>query len=420
MEYLKKYEEKLKEGVEFATKMFEKNLLDTKYIKVVPAYVYFMKMFFEYKYELRKLELDKKNGDKMDFSIINKLGVNLNKAITALNTAHKNFGEKTSISLLKVKGGAIGIMQKNGSIDGGHDEGNFFYKIHKSKFKNWSAKTPREKIIKTLEVWTGERGQEAVLETIRNLQNDSELMFDYMLSLHNRQDLTNASISALYNNIYIQLYKYYIKHRQKYLGTVPDARKIKSNASVVKLALQDEFININIKLKMCDLRKFTPTVRNFIEALDKLDVKIMSKLVFLVQEGPVEGVDFRKLLKKRILEITNEIGEDIECIENPKTITETVKGDDIDSILKTVENFIEIEKKIEHNMKEIIEYNEFHKANIQKLSEALYELTGPDVRPCLLRIAPAIKAVIFSDDKYHKKNKLTTQGEKIIREMLSS
>jgi hypothetical protein len=404
MEYLQKMEPKLAEAVEFSTSFFAKNLMKQEYMRVVPAYVYFMQCYYEFKYELRRLELLKQNKEKLDLTTINTISNNLNKAAAALNTAHQKMGEKSTIQYLKIKKGGLEQLP--------------FYKLHKAKFRKWDAKTPRGKIIKSLEIWTGQQGESAVLQTISMLQEDASRMFDYILEIHDRKDLTNISINRNYMQMCAQLFRYYIKHRKKYIGTVIDKRKIKSAGDVVKLNIQDEFINVNIKFKTCDFNKFIVVVRNFVEALDKIDARAMGKLVFLTRASEVDDMDFRRLLKKDILDAVGEMDDDLKCVETPDINLETHKGASVETILKNVEKFILAEKKVEENLREIIDFNESHFENIKRLQILMNQLCGPDIRPCLLRIAPGVRLALEADENNFSGKKLSTAGEKKVREII--
>jgi hypothetical protein len=407
MEYLKKMETRLEDAARESTEAFGKFFGKEEYMKTIPAYVYFMKSFFEFRYELRALEMKKKMGEKMDFSAVNGAANEVNKAAKALNSTHAKLGLKIGIPALKVKSGGADAVPMP------------FYKIHKAKFRKWSAKTPREKIIKSLEVWTGLRGEEAVLEAVQRLQDDADKMFDFVLTLHQRQDLTNIAVNVDYMKICCTMFNYYIKHRKKYLGTVPDKRKIKSVGNTISINLQDEFINVNIKLKTCDFGKFNVIMRNFIEALDKVDAKAMGHLVFLTGAGPVEAPDFRKNLKREIMDLVAEIADDMTCTEAPKAVLEIQKGADVATILQTVEKFILMEKKIETDLKDVIEYGETHLNNVKRLGALIGSLTGPDVRPCLIRMAPHVRKILDETEGAIKGKKITATGERIIRDLIS-
>ncbi len=351
--------------------------------KFIIAYAYFIKNYYELKSEY---SVYKKSGK------INKKKIN--EKINEINHVGKLLDDSFKI---------------------GKFENNNFYKLHKSIMQKWNNNTPRDKIIKTLELWTGEYGEDAVIKTIHKLQNNSQDIFSHMLNLHGFINLTNSKIRSGYYNCLYTLFKYYIIHRDKYFDVV-STKKIKMNNDNITLQLSDDFNNLNIKFKGNNFSNFNKTVEEIINGITKLDQKILIKLINSgIQPGSADNIYYRREIKNNILKIANNINDEIKFHEDEIDINIVKPPENVKGLIKLVNNFIKAEKEVEKNIEIVKENIEIQSNNIKLLTENIYILCGPDTKPCIRNIAPEIYMHLQKDPKnFNTKGKLTTQGEKNI------
>lgn len=414
--YARKY---LKEFLEKTTMAFEDSINkgDPELKQYAPAYVYFTKLYFEFCAEAKYLEYAKKYKEKAEYDKLNNL-------INDLNNTSKAITNLTSIKYTPIKVIKIGSNEH-------------FYLQHKAKLENFTImpkdKKTENKIIKTLELWTGRKGRDAVIKTMDRLIVDSNYLFDYIINLHNTADITNKKISARYQLFLHNLLNYYLRHKKKYCPSRESKSITLSDG--IKIKLKDEFVDINIKFKYCDFPSYTIAVRNFIEGITKIDIKAIINFINLSElniqefisaetitdEQIITQLKYRKNIKTRILEILDEIKEDLDCYElNVKYEFDEKKytGDSIPMLLSLIRKFLEVEEIAEKEIKLIKENMETQYNNINMLIDAAEELTGPSTAPCIMRMLPAIKYLLTKRNLFTKKGKVSPAGESLIKSLL--
>lgn len=462
MEYIRKKYEQLSGIVIAVTKIYEQHVTDYKFMPAVAAYVYFMKVYFEYKYEYEVNILRKKYDEKVEIEIFDKLSNDINNAAGALNKAFSKIGEKYKIEKLITKKGR-GELRKNVQVEisgnnesendesiydneisgnsesiygnyisGNNESGNYnfqsdsnynelFYHEYKTKLSKWTDKTPRDKIIRTLETWFNIRGEDAVIYTLHRMQNDANLLFDHVLSLHNYKSVTNYSLNRLYNSVVQRLIKYYITHRNRYVHVV-ESRDIKIKNGIRRVMIRDSFIDLNIKFKDCEFSRFGSTVRTIIDALNKLDVHIAHNMIDSNNVAAVDmgtDINIRRDLKQRIVKIVEDISEDAICVDINKINTSIPSGSDVGAIIIMVKKFIELEQAAEEELETIKKLAQLQVQNIQRLHAELDELCGPSTVPCLRRVMPGINFILRQNNKnFTKKGKLSVDGEATLKSLL--
>lgn len=406
MDFLKKTNDELINIIRSATKIYGDYNNEPKFIPAISAYVYLMKIYYEFKYEYEINMFRKSVKEQIDLTTINKLMADIKMAINALNIAYEKVGENTKLKL------RINSDKKTGG-----SEKQIFYKKHRAKLQSWNIKTPRDKIIRTLETWLGVRGEDAVVYALHRLHNDADYLFEHILRIYDMAKYTNDVISALFNNITYDLYKYYIKHRNKYLQVVGN-QIIKIKNGIRTIRLHDEFINISMKFKECNFKNFTNVIIDIIKALDRVDITIVSKLICQYDAVDMgDDVYTRHNLKRDIIRVAEDIGEDATCA-NLETIEKTMPRDiSIEALIKMVERFVELEKYAEKEIKKINELADTQSQNTHSLQILLDELCGPSTIPCIRRIIPGIKFHL-NHPSFYAKTGLSEAGREIVKQFI--
>jgi hypothetical protein len=407
--YIHKYNKIASELTEHFLKVGEHKDAAKFYI----AYVYFMKSLYELRYHYELGKLAKTSGTTVAFDEMKRLIDEINKTVDKLKSLTK---------------------EMNIEIKGSNEILNF-YKNHKSQFKKWNVKTPREKIIKTLELWTGERGESAVLRTLNLMIHNVNYLFDYVMDLNHENIINNHAISHQVNSLIMQMYKYYLKHR-KYAFTA-DSREIITSDKSIKIHHKDPYLDINIKLKKCFFNNVAVNIEHILNGICKVDHAFVTRSVkSFIQSGGatnftiVENFDpfYRINLMRRIHESARKIQDDLQC--NTKKIEMNLNSNE--ELLKFVQKFVELEEEAVKISDKIREDFEYQASNLNILTNHIQSLIGPDTTPCVWHVCNFVVAVFaeYMKSGHEIKNmykleygellnkkKLTKQGEAFIAQI---
>lgn len=344
---------------------------DKKAPKFFIAFAFFMRHFYELKYEYEKLKISK----HPDLGNVHRILKDLEHSEILL--------EKTTAD--KKTGGNIS-----------------FYEQHKAQFKKWNAKTPKEKIIKTLELWTGVSGEAAVAQVLAQLRGNTNYLFDYVMAMSDSAEISNHQLSLAVHACVTSLYKYYLHHRKVLLVDVNDKRRIKIKNGVTTISLHDKFLNVNIKLKECIFSGMSNNIRELLIGLCKLDCEVAKRVVNENYTFPLDNVDpmYRINLIRKIVRRAEQVESDLAC-EEPNVNIDLQSED----LLKYVGDFIQAEETVAKQTDLIRENYELQKSNITKLTTLVGELVGPSTVPCVYKVFGFIVAT-FSDPELRKQQKL--------------
>lgn len=399
MNFLKKLYENITNIAEHATKIYEQHVVDPNFMPAIASYVYFLNLYFKFKYEYYVNNFRKEHDERIDLEPINKITTDINSAVKSLNEEFGKIDKKYKFDIMK-EGGAEGT----------------FYEQHKAKMQRWTDKTPRDKIIRTLETWfEGVHGDNAVIAALHRMQHDATYLFEYVLHVNDYKTTTNIAINHIYTDIIKQLMKYYFRHRDRYLH-VSDRRSIKIKNNIVRIIILDEFIDLNIKFKECNFSRFASTIKTFIEAINRVDVRIIKTTI-----ANIPGVDMgneiylRRDLKRKICSIAADIEEDAICVNVKEISANTPRGVDVKTLIEMVSRFVQLEEKATRELSAIHELLQLQMQNINTLRTELMELCGPSTVPCIMRLAPGIRFALGDNFNKGEPNKI---GEKLIEEIL--
>lgn len=373
--------DKIKKYVEIATVYF-KDVFERDEIgpikKFVPAYVYFMKNYYIFVSQFDIAEFKKSNNSVPNLEHFKPLIAELNKSIEVMNLAHNAF----NFSQIKIGAGTTNL----------------------EKMAKWNEKTPKKKMLAHLEAWTGETGEKAVSKALMALKGNINIFFDKIMKMHGINDYSNGLISSVFVSQIEKLFKYYIRHRNKYLpeSAISEKRKM-IFGDKIQINFSDKFMKLDIKFGLCDFESFAKTFATIIEGIDAVDVDIFSLLrkeKVSLREGRDEKVIhndkilLRQSLKKKIKEISALVGEDLHCNIIKKTINFEAK-----EIIPIIQSLNEAEKIIVKEMSTIRENLKLQTENARALSEVVEELTGPSTAPCILHFISDTKGLSFEEAK---------------------
>lgn len=371
IEKLKKY---IEDSTNYFKKVFDENNLD-KIKKFVPAYVYFMKNYYTLLSQYEIIKNKKDEGEIPNLTLFKSLVNDINKTIDVLNTSNSNF----NFSQIKIGSGA----KKEMSLE---------------KMSNWDENIPKKKMLSHLELWTGEKGEKAVTKALVNLKSNSNLLFDKVMHLHGINDYSNKIISSIFIAQIEKLFKYYIRHRNKYLpeSSINEKRKLLFGEKVI-INFSDDFMALDIRFGVCDFDSFTKTITTLVEGLDAVDVEILTRNHKTKKdkgEKKKEDVTLRQSLKKKIKEIAQLVGDDLRCNILKKNIS--FEASEIVPIIKSLH---EAEKIITKEMSLIKENLKLQTTNANIMEEAIEELTGPDTAPCILHFIQDVRGMSLEEAK---------------------
>ena len=370
--------EKLKNYIEITTnhfkKLFEENNLD-KIKKFVPAYVYFMKNYYMLLSQYEIANEKKKNDGTPNLDKIKSLINDINKTLGVINLSNKEIG------FTEIK---IGAKDKNKTTS-------------LEKMSHWTEDTPKDKMLSHLELWTGEKGEKAVLKTLVNLKSNTNLLFDKIMHLHGVNDYSNKIISIFVVQIE-KLFKYYLNHRNKYLpeSIINEKRRLFFGDKVL-INFSDEFMTLDIKFGICDFDSFTKTIISIINGIDALDVEILTRnhdIKAKKEKTDEKNVILRQSLKKRIKELAELVGGELHCNILKKNV-----NFDASEIIHMVQALNEAEKIILKEMNTIRENLKIQTSNANMLEKAVEDLIGPDTAPCILHFIKYVRGMSLEEAK---------------------
>jgi len=377
-----KFDKKFKEYSVYFGKIVNNKNIDKNFII---AYVYYCKYYFELK---SSIEISKYNKN-YDVSQNEKIIEELDKSSKLLDPV----------------------------IITGGDEKRKFFDTHRLQMSKWTKDTPKEKIIRKLETWTGLNGEEAVKGAIYMLQVDADQMIDHVLELYNFNDITNKNISNLYHNITLDLLNYYVRHRNKYTD-VSDSKEVKitnGDKNLVKIKLKDTFVDLNIKIKPCAFTGYVKIIILILDGITKVDAKYLINIISedtLNIEAQGESITIRKTIKDNINKIIKSLEEDISCSELSVDI-EIPKIENFNDFIKGIKAFIEAEEIVEEEFELVKEKMQEQVDIVNSLSKAIFRLIGPDISCCIKKLAPFIKEDLKKNkDNFTKSGKLSIIGER--------
>lgn len=371
--------EKLKKYIDISTnyfkKLFEENNLD-KIKKFVPAYIYFMKNYYKLLSEYEIADFKKKKGEIPNMDNLKSLISEVNKTIGILNLSNKEF------KFSEVK---IGSKDKNKSTS-------------LEKMSHWTEDTPKDKMLSHLELWTGEKGEKAVMKTLINLKTNTNLLFDKIMHLHGVNDYSNKIISSIFVVQVEKLFKYYLNHRNKYLpeSIINEKRRLFFGDKVL-INFSDEFMTLDIKFGICDFDSFKKTILAIVDGIDTLDVEILTRNHKPKEKK--EKIDEKKIilrqsLKKRIKELTEMVSDELHCNVIKKNV-----NFDASEIIHIVQALNEAEKIILKEMNTIRENLKIQTSNANMLEKAIEDLIGPDTAPCILHFIKYVHGMSLEEAK---------------------
>jgi hypothetical protein len=274
-----------------------------------------------------------------------------------------------------------------------------------------------------LEAWTGESGEKAVSKALMALKGNINIFFDKIMKMHGINDYSNGLISSVFVSQIEKLFKYYIRHRNKYLpeSAISEKRKMVFGDKI-QIYFSDKFMKLDIKFGLCDFESFAKTFATIIEGIDAVDVNILSSSFSSFSRSEKERekerekggltakknhevrdekneewkkkVLLRQSLKKKIKEISALVGEDLHCNVIKKTINFEAK-----EIIPIIQSLNEAEKVVVKEMSTIRENLKLQTENARILSEAIEELTGPSTAPCILHFIADTKGLSFEEAK---------------------
>lgn len=372
------------------------------------AYTYFMKELYELKYLFDISVFKKEKQYPVDFEHMKATIIKIDKCIESLKLTAKSVG-------LEIKGASESME---------------FYTNHKSQFKKWTIKTPREKIIKSLELWTGQRGEKAVIKSLTLMTSNVNHLFDYIMEINNINVVSNKMLSLDINSLIMNIYKYYLKHR-RYIGYTSEKRNMNTSDKSTKISHKDNYLNINIKLKNCYFNNMASNIEVLLRAVSKVDHEFVLNTVKQFLLEPVEIPEqehqdpgIRINLMKKIIQSANRIQEDLKC--NPEKMQAEINSGDL---MKLVQQFVELEEQASEIADNISMEYKAQQSNFEILKTVAEELIGPSTVPCVRHVARFLVCV-FSEAYYNKSNlknrynlqyteilnkkKITKQGEALI------
>ena len=425
MNAIKKYKDELAESMLSYTKKYERGLSNPKFVEAAAAYVYFAKSYFEFCYEYDINQWRKDHGEKLNLDRLEHLMRELKIAMTSLDKAYGSIDALVSSSSHKSGGSSLSDLMEHGQEvpNGLMAPRPTYFQIHRAKILAWTEKTPKDKIIHALETWLNVKGERAVVKMLHDMRHDAERLFDHVLSMNGHTNLTNRNINAMYELIIIQLYKYYIRHRDKYVPQTTEIRRVKIQHGKRNIYIKDAFINLHIKFKWCDFKNFHFMVRTFMDAIDRID---HTALVALCNSTDSMGVDMgqdiytRRELKGRIMHITTEVQEDCECLDPFQAQSRLdFSAVDVRSIIELAHGFAALEDAAQQNLDKIRDVATTQIENTRLLMDELTILCGPSTAPCILRALPGIIHELHKNkENFTKSGKLNQQGEQLIKDIV--
>jgi len=372
--------DKLKDYVEKCTLHFQND--QSKNFTI--AYVYFMKNYYELKYAdgANRQPAELENYADSDPKRA-ELYAEINKCIEALNSAVPQFNF-APIQIPK-KGGSRKIFEK---------------------MLGWTTKTPKSTILKHLEEWTGERGEAAVMKTMRALRNNSNLLFDKIMQTNGVNEISNRMISASAVRVIEKLFHYYLRHREKYAD--PSSTRLKDTrvdplsgperkntnhqdtrtleiGEKIRIVLRDKYISLDTKFGVCDFKSFAKTVEDLVSGINAVDKEVLMN--YTGEGRDSDAPEIRRGLKKKISELARTVGKKLSC-----TVLKNSIKFEAAELIPLIRSLHQAEKLISQNAEAIRENLHEQAENIQKLMRVVDELVGPDTRPCILRVAAALVA----------------------------
>lgn len=283
-----------------------------------------------------------------------------------------------------------------------------FFERHKAQFEKWSRKPPsKEKLIKALELWTGSRGEQAVISTLRELRDSAEKMTHHVAEVYGMRFDFNRSLDLLYNETFQSLLKYYIEHRNKYVGNEFVLQKIEIGR-VMRFALQDDFIKLNMEFRKCNFTQFKPFIHRIMKALDEIDFSVVKAMMkILVKEvdsipnidSPSEELNLlaRKTAKTEILDAVDIMADNLECLQIEPSSISFYGENTIESILKNIKEFLIVERETVSKAKDIENMFKLQTENIDLLRDRINYLVGESVEPCIRRIFQLLAPMIIME-----------------------
>lgn len=426
MEQLKATKKQLEHHMTTATKIMEiiaEKQPDEKNLEFITRfYLSFALLTQSYSMFLLNYRLAK-HSVKTDIDAIKKFHDEFTQHYKDLKHCAETFKSKRIGELLTTKTGSSDLPD--------------FYEQHHAQFEKWVKKPPtKEKLIATLELWTGAKGEFAVMSVLKQLRKSSTKLVQYISQVYGMRFEFNEALNVLFTQTFQNLINYYVQHRNKYIGNRFQIQRIEFG-QVLRFALRDDYIKLNMEFRKCSFSQFFPYVERIIKALNEIDVAIGEKMAETILEELEEitlermpdfdpneeaGWFVRRDAKKEIIEAAKIVAENLECMETPVTKF-TIKGDvTVEAIMKSVEGFLEVEKEAVAQASEIRNIFKLQAENMNELSKKIEFLTGPSTDPCVRRIFYHLIPVLVAE--YHNQSYNKTAWENCLgfkwKKLLSS
>lgn len=294
---------------------------------------------------------------------------------------------------------------------------NTIIRTHMNQLRNWNLaaksmkpaqrKKYKELIKREICNWSGANTYTELKAALSNdnlrafIAENTDMAKRYVVELH--------KLGAVYLT---KLIDYYGRHRLKYLpSTKTTVYEVKTKGDTICICVQDDIANIKIDMenpsKKCFINNIITTIKSVMDALNKVDRKIIHKMAKKwkknVREIGTDYIaDFRKTLKDAIINKLEMLKLVDACSKlKPMSIkTPKIGGDSLDKILNLATAYYEAEKSVINDIKKLDKDYQIVIADLQHLFKLINQLIGRDTRPCI-RVSAMLPLAIIQI-QYHK------------------
>lgn len=280
---------------------------------------------------------------------------------------------------------------------GGNESFPDFFAQHKAQLKEWAKKPPKkDKLLKTLALWTGAEGEEAITRAFIALRNSVPRVLLHFGRMYGLKSKFDKVLTSLVNDTVFELANYYLRHKQKYVGLDGYSRvELKGCARIIEI--RDEFLSMRAELRQCQFDYVTTVVDSIITALNKVDKRallIMGRKICDKGSEQKDGGDdilLRKKLKTEIVELAKDCATKLKCLEYPKASFKIEEAISVETLLGNTKAFVRAEEDFHNHIHEVQAMFDSQSEMLHELKSRIELLCGPSTLPCLKRIFHAIQ-----------------------------